>query len=110
MENIRSQFRAIRGEGVTGIVVFCLIYHKIDPEDEENRNAEEAWMDNDPATHIEDGSSLDLYSGLCVGFLAGILSIVWVKEPGLFTRKQQLGIYMGLLLNVSFGLMRLFYF
>jgi hypothetical protein len=52
-----------------------------------------------------EGTHLDMLWGLMVGFFVGIIILFWIKEQGLFTRRQQMGIIVGMLLNISFGIL-----
>ena len=54
---------------------------------------------------VIEGTHLDMIWGLMVGFFMGIIILFWIKEQGLFTRRQQMGIIVGMLLNISFGIL-----
>jgi hypothetical protein len=52
------------------------------------------------------GSHEDLLWGMVVGFFIGVVVLFWIKEHGMFNRRQQMGIIVGLLINTSLGVMR----
>nr|KAJ3422009.1 hypothetical protein HK105_001521 [Polyrhizophydium stewartii] len=98
VRSLRQQFHALRGA-----------------EDAERtdaaRNAEEEWMESpgNPNDDRDSGTHTDMLLGLVVGFFMGILVLFWVKEANMYNRRQQLGIVTGLLINFSFGLLRMYY-
>jgi hypothetical protein len=92
VQELRQQFHALRGVDV------------FDPS--QIQEAEEEWIEN-TNPQLEDGNEFDLLIGLVFGFFCGIFLLFWVKERNMYTRKQQQGIFTGLLLNISFGLLRL---
>ncbi|KAJ3332662.1 hypothetical protein HDU76_013476 [Blyttiomyces sp. JEL0837] len=97
VDNLRVQFHAMRGTE----------YHD---QNDAARSAEEDWIDNRNTNTRDtavDGTHLDMLSGLIVGFFLGVLVLFWIKEQGLFTRRQQMGIIVGLLVNLSFGVLRM---
>ncbi|KAI8617347.1 DUF2407 C-terminal domain-containing protein [Chytriomyces sp. MP71] len=94
--NLRSQFHSIRGR---------------DEQHDVTRTAEEAWIDNEQRNDNEGDEAVrdpnvEILLGLCFGFFGGIMVLFWIKERDLFTRRQQLGIVVGLLINIFFGLLR----
>ncbi|KAJ3398278.1 hypothetical protein CcCBS67573_g01856 [Chytriomyces confervae] len=97
VSNLRSQFHSIRGR---------------DEHNDPTRTAEEAWIDNpqrgetepDEATSRDPNAEIVL--GLCIGFFGGILVLFWIKEQDFFTRRQQLGIIVGMIINICYGLLR----
>ncbi|KAI8854421.1 DUF2407 C-terminal domain-containing protein [Chytridium lagenaria] len=113
VDNLRTQFHSIRGTDV---------HVNFDTA----RNAEEEWIDNATVRdressnnsisfslmHVdeEEGSNMDVLIGLLAGFFMGVLVLFWIKEHSLFTRRQQMGIIAGLLLNISFGILVRFNF
>ncbi|GAO47966.1 hypothetical protein G7K_2159-t1 [Saitoella complicata NRRL Y-17804] len=109
--NLRAQFHRLQGGGVG------------DGEDEDNeaaqaraREMEERWMDEganttagDAATataELGEGMYWDMFKGLMIGFFAGVFAIFLLRE-GVFNRRTQIAIIAGLLVNVSFGFLRL---
>ncbi|KAI9206854.1 DUF2407 C-terminal domain-containing protein [Polychytrium aggregatum] len=96
IEALRSQFHSIRGG-----------------DEGEAQNAEEEWIDNrvnreEAAAEVSrDGTHVDLLCGLMVGYFIGIIVVFWIKEQGLFTRRHQMGIIAGLMINIVFGILRL---
>ncbi|KAI9352721.1 DUF2407 C-terminal domain-containing protein [Obelidium mucronatum] len=92
--NLRTQFHSIRGR---------------DEQHDVSRTAEEDWIDNRPRLDTETPiheSNMEVLIGLCCGFFGGILVLFWIKEHGLFTRRQQMCIIVGLAINLCFGLLR----
>eukprot|EP01100_Stratorugosa_tubuloviscum_P001369 TRINITY_DN1308_c1_g1_i1.p1 TRINITY_DN1308_c1_g1~~TRINITY_DN1308_c1_g1_i1.p1 ORF type:complete len:293 (-),score=94.21 TRINITY_DN1308_c1_g1_i1:813-1610(-) len=56
-------------------------------------------------TNIE-GSYQDLFYGMIMGFLLGLIAIFWITDSSL-TRRAKFGILAGIGCNLSFGLIRL---
>jgi hypothetical protein len=54
------------------------------------------------------GTYKEMMWGLILGFFLGILCIFWVRET-VFTRRHQLGILVGMFLNISFGYMHVYH-
>lgn len=76
------------------------------------RQLEEQWIetgatdqngqfDNLPISNYN--YNKDLLIGLVVGCLLGVFSILLLKYGGLFSKRQKLGILVGLVFNVAFG-------
>ncbi|SAM07163.1 hypothetical protein [Absidia glauca] len=78
---------------------------------EQLQQLEEQWMDETGET-VPEGSIQGTYKemmwGLILGFFLGILCIFWVRET-VFTRRHQLGILVGMFLNISFGYMHVYH-
>ncbi|KAI8807172.1 DUF2407 C-terminal domain-containing protein [Cladochytrium replicatum] len=110
VDALRSQFHAMRG---------------VDPNqtnaDPSNpslaaRFAEDDWIDNRTPSNTtnpegspeweQEGTLSDMLAGLLFGFFMGILVLLWMKEQGIFNRRQQAGILAGFLINISFGILR----
>lgn len=77
-----------------------------DPEVMERiRRLEEAWIDNATAT-LPDGTTEGTYNellwGLVIGFFLGLLPIFW-QYDSTFSKKNQLGILIGIMINILFG-------
>lgn len=49
-----------------------------------------------------DGTGYNLLLGLIIGFLMGLISLVWIGEPS-FTRKTRLGMFAGIFANLILG-------
>ncbi|KAJ3059688.1 hypothetical protein HDU98_004354 [Podochytrium sp. JEL0797] len=88
------------------------------------RSAEEAWIDNRPRPEEDDASTpttntttllfpaiqdanTEMLVALCCGFLGGILVLFWIKEHGIWTRRQQMGIVLGVVVNFLVGVLRM---
>lgn len=46
--------------------------------------------------------------GLMLGFFLGIICLFWFRES-VFSRRHQMGIVAGILINISFGVLRVYY-
>ncbi|KAL1926219.1 hypothetical protein VTP01DRAFT_6084 [Rhizomucor pusillus] len=75
------------------------------------RNLEEQWIDNSTQT-LPDGTVHGAYKemlwGLILGFFLGVICLFWFKES-VFTRRHQMGIIAGILINISFGILHVYY-
>lgn len=49
-----------------------------------------------------DGNGYNLLTGLIIGFLLGLISLIWIGEPSL-TRKTRLGMFAGIFANIVLG-------
>ncbi|CAO3638536.1 unnamed protein product [Cunninghamella echinulata] len=100
IRNIRTQFHRMNGAPVDG-----------DENSEQARQLEEQWMDNTGET-LPDGTVQGTYNemmwGLIFGFFLGIICLFWFRES-VFTRRHQIGIVGGILINISFGLLHVYY-
>ncbi|ORX59391.1 hypothetical protein DM01DRAFT_1361651 [Hesseltinella vesiculosa] len=98
INNIRSQFHRMRGSDV-------------DESSEQARQMEEQWMDNTGDT-LPDGTVQGTYKemmlGMMLGFFLGIICLFWLRES-IFTRRHQIGVTAGILINISFGLLHVHY-
>ncbi|KAI8330873.1 DUF2407 C-terminal domain-containing protein [Chlamydoabsidia padenii] len=78
---------------------------------EQLQQLEEQWMDETGET-VPEGSLQGTYKemlwGLILGFFLGILCIFWVRES-VFTRRHQLGIMVGMFINITFGYMHVYH-
>ena len=103
VESLRNQFHSIRGREIPS-------HGTVEGNDAEHlaqlQSAEEAFLDNETQQVTEEDFSKELLVALMFGFFGGILSLIFLREAGWFTRRGQLGIMIGLLLNVSFGILR----
>ncbi|KAJ3295633.1 hypothetical protein HK104_002438 [Borealophlyctis nickersoniae] len=82
VQSVRQHFHNLRG---------------VDGRNEAARNAEEEWIDNrlsaaPPRSDPDTNGFSDLLYGLVVGFFLGILAFFVIKEPGAFSRRQQLAV------------------
>jgi hypothetical protein len=97
VSSIRQQFHAFRGTDAT--------------DEDSARRLEESWIDANQNNVVGDNpffgnSPQDLLFGLLIGFFLGILCLLFVREP-IFNRRIQVGIVLGLIFNVSFGIAKL---
>ncbi|CAO3592470.1 unnamed protein product [Absidia cylindrospora] len=100
VRNIRTQFHRMNGTPHTG-----------NESSEQAMHLEEQWMDNTGET-LPDGTAQGTYKemmwGLMLGFFLGIICLFWFRES-IFTRRHQMGIVAGILINISFGLLHVYY-
>ncbi|KAI1306743.1 hypothetical protein EDD11_004669 [Mortierella claussenii] len=113
IRSIRRQFHASRGTltstvGENGIVV------GLDQDEDANvraRRIEEEWIDQHGSETLPEGlegSYSEMVWGLMLGFFMGLVALFWFKEAT-FSRRQQMGIIAGLMINVGFGVLHLYY-
>ncbi|KAG0314305.1 hypothetical protein BGZ99_008215 [Dissophora globulifera] len=113
IRSIRRQFHASRGTvmttvGENGIAV------GIDQDEDATaraRRIEEEWIDQHGAETLPEGlegSYGEMVYGLILGFFMGLIALFWFKEAT-FSRRQQMGIIAGLMINVGFGVLHLYY-
>lgn len=117
IRNIRTQFHRLNGTSFE------------ENPSEEARNLEEQWMDNTGQT-LPDGSKYcctlccvyrlivlyvatqgtykEMMWGLMLGFFLGIICLFWFRES-VFSRRHQMGIVAGILINISFGVLHVYY-
>ncbi|KAL6710814.1 hypothetical protein ACN47E_007871 [Coniothyrium glycines] len=96
------------------------------PTPQEMRVLEDRWLDsgaNDPSASltgttdadagwgagfaVEEGGLDDMLWGYMTGFFFPLGSLVWgFREDGLWTRRRQVAVVMGVLINIIFGFMR----
>ncbi|KAI8368258.1 DUF2407 C-terminal domain-containing protein [Radiomyces spectabilis] len=99
IQSIRTQFHRMHGTEFNG------------ESTEETRRLEEQWMDNTGDT-LPDGTIQGTYKemmwGLMLGFFLGVLCLFWFRES-VFTRRHQMGILAGMLINISFGVLHVYY-
>ncbi|CEG75889.1 hypothetical protein RMATCC62417_10864 [Rhizopus microsporus] len=100
IQNIRAQFHRLHGTD----------YNDTEGTSEEARNLEEQWMDNTGETLPDavQGTYKEMMWGLMFGFFLGIICLFWFRES-VFSRRQQLGIIAGMLINISFGILHVYY-
>ncbi|KAI9310493.1 DUF2407 C-terminal domain-containing protein [Dichotomocladium elegans] len=100
-EDIREiRLRFHRAHGITA-----------DENSAEARNLEDEWIDNSNET-LADGSLQGTYKemmwGLLLGFFLGLICLFWFRES-VFTRRHQMGIVAGIFINLSFGILHVYY-
>jgi hypothetical protein len=56
---------------------------------------------------VEEGGLDDMFFGYLTGFFWPLAALIWgFREEGIWTRRRQLAVVMGVLLNAAFGFMR----
>ncbi|KAK9240782.1 DUF2407 C-terminal domain-containing protein [Lipomyces kononenkoae] len=102
IEQLRAQFSRLHG--VTG-----------DTDSDAARRLEERWIDEGataPDT-LPDGSPVGVYEdlllGTVVGFFLGLLALFFLREGSIFSKRQQMAIIAGIIINVSFAILRVYY-
>ncbi|KAK9457650.1 DUF2407 C-terminal domain-containing protein [Dipodascopsis uninucleata] len=100
--NIRQQFTRIHEGSATGDPIAA-------------RQLEERWMDEGASATdtLPDGSPVglyeDLFLGAVVGFFLGFVSLFFLREGSIFSKRQQMAIIAGLIINISFAILRVYY-
>ncbi|KAI8144605.1 DUF2407 C-terminal domain-containing protein, partial [Fennellomyces sp. T-0311] len=100
IRDIRTQFHRLHGSAA------------FDGETTEQTTAmEEQWMES-TGEILPDGLMQGTYKemmwGLLLGFFLGILCVFWFRES-VFTRRHQMGIVAGMLINISFGVLHVYH-
>ncbi|KAG9513711.1 hypothetical protein KCV07_g8608, partial [Aureobasidium melanogenum] len=105
--NLRAQFMAIQAHTHTPDTM---------PTGDELRSLEERWLENDPANAAnggaggtdEEGGLEDMLWGNLMGFFWPIAAACWLmREEGIWTRRMQISVLSGLLVNLTFGFLRI---
>jgi hypothetical protein len=105
--NLRAQFMAIQAHTHTPDTM---------PTGDELRSLEERWLENDPtntanggaAGSDEEGGLEDMLWGNLMGFFWPIAAACWLmREEGIWTRRMQISVLSGLLVNLTFGFLRI---
>lgn len=76
-----------------------------EPPSEEEIQLEEQWIQRSGGSMLPEAEQdvcKEMMCGLLLGFFLGVLCLFWVKES-VFTRRHQMGIMAGMLINVSCG-------
>ncbi|KAG0275779.1 hypothetical protein BGZ95_008374 [Linnemannia exigua] len=113
IRSIRRQFHASRGT-ITSTVGENGIAVGLDQDEDASaraRRIEEEWIDQHGAETLPEGlegSYGEMVWGLMLGFFMGLIVLFWFKEAT-FSRRQQMGIIAGLMINVGFGVLHLYY-
>ncbi|KAF9994930.1 hypothetical protein BGZ79_000275 [Entomortierella chlamydospora] len=113
IRSIRRQFHVSRGTmassvGENGIAI------ELDQDEDSRaraRRIEEEWIDQHGAETLPEGlegSYGEMVWGLMLGFFMGLMALFWFKEAT-FSRRQQMGIIAGLMINIGFGCLHLYY-
>ncbi|THY98980.1 hypothetical protein D6C92_02572 [Aureobasidium pullulans] len=105
--NLRAQFMAIQAHTHTPDTM---------PTGDDLRSLEERWLENDPANAAagggagtdEEGGLEDMLWGNLMGFFWPIAAACWLmREEGVWTRRMQISVLSGLLVNLTFGFLRI---
>lgn len=105
--NLRAQFMAIQAHTHTPDTM---------PTGDELRSLEERWLENDPTNSAnggaagsdEEGGLEDMLWGNLMGFFWPIAAACWLmREEGIWTRRMQISVLSGLLVNLTFGFLRI---
>ncbi|KAH3673638.1 hypothetical protein WICMUC_003541 [Wickerhamomyces mucosus] len=108
INNLRQQFRQLYGD---------LPSRRGNSDGEEGqdiRQLEERWidstvneMDEFSQTNLSvGGNNEDLFIGLLIGCLLGVLSLFLLKYDNLFSKRQKMAIIAGFIINFTFALVR----
>ena len=111
---LRTQFLAIQAHTHTPDTM---------PTGDELRALEERWLDGDAAGNAgggasdgdgdggfgaEDGGLDDMLWGNIMGFFWPVAAVCWLmREEGVWSRRRQIAVLSGMLVNLTFGLLRL---
>ncbi|CCJ30124.1 unnamed protein product [Pneumocystis jirovecii] len=71
---------------------------------------EEEWINQTALENIgqeEEGAYEDIIIGASIGFLGGIIVLFFIWEPKIFSRRRQMAIIAGIMINLFFGFLRL---
>lgn len=65
----------------------------------------------EPPDYDEEGSYMDMFVGMLMGFTLGLIILLWIRSTPSstsgWTRKKKFGILAGIGCNISFGIIRL---
>jgi len=111
---LRTQFLAIQAHTHTPDTM---------PTGDELRALEDRWLDSDAGVNVgtgagsgngdggfgaEDGGLEDMLWGNIMGFFWPIAAVCWlVREEGVWSRRRQIAVLSGMLVNLTFGFLRL---
>ena len=88
------------------------------PSGDELRALEDRWLDNNDAAgggtgdgagalNAEDGGLEDMLWGNMIGFFWPVAMLLWFREEGMWTRRRQISVLTGMLVNLTFGFLRI---
>lgn len=88
------------------------------PSGDELRALEDRWLDNNDATNGsgvdgtgafngEDGALEDMLWGNIIGFFWPVAMVIWFREDGMWSRRRQISVLTGMLVNLTFGFLRI---
>lgn len=111
---LRTQFLAIQSHTHTPDTM---------PTGDELRALEDRWLDSDAGVNArtgagdgneeggfgaEDGGLEDMLWGNIMGFFWPVAAVCWLmREEGVWTRRRQIAVLSGMLVNLTFGFLRL---
>ncbi|OLL23938.1 DSC E3 ubiquitin ligase complex subunit 3 [Neolecta irregularis DAH-3] len=101
-------FDRFRSAGFSDDDISALRAHFQAVNEDGNIEDEERWID-DNSSDSPEVNYKEMLVGLCVGFFAGLLALVFVWETSLMTKRQRMAVMAGLLVNLSFGVLRVYY-
>lgn len=92
IQNLRADFAELHGS----------------TDEVEIRQLEEQWMDEGANDSLGEppGAYDDILLGTLVGFFGGLLSLIFLRERDIFSKRTQLAVVAGLLINICFSLIR----
>ncbi|KAI9331645.1 DUF2407 C-terminal domain-containing protein [Pilaira anomala] len=101
IRNVRTQFHQIHNNSD---------YVDGEPPNEQEIEMEERWMEHTGSMlpEVDQSSFKEMMCGLLLGFFLGVLCLFWFKES-VFTRRHQIGILAGMAINVSCGVIHVYY-
>ncbi|KAF1345382.1 DUF2407 C-terminal domain-containing protein [Delphinella strobiligena] len=88
------------------------------PSGDELRALEDRWLDNNDASNGrgadgggavngEDGGLEDMLWGNIIGFFWPVAMLLWFREEGMWSRRRQISVLTGMLVNLTFGFLRI---
>lgn len=111
---LRTQFLAIQAHTHTPDTM---------PTGDDLRALEDRWLDSDAGANVtggagtgdgdggfsaEDGGLEDMLWGNIMGFFWPVAAVCWLmREEGVWTRRRQIAVLSGMLVNLTFGFLRL---
>ncbi|KAK7204334.1 DUF2407 C-terminal domain-containing protein [Myxozyma melibiosi] len=99
---LRAQFNRLHGGSLN-----------TDPE--AARQLEDRWIDEGASAPdtLPDGSPIGVYEdlllGTVVGFFLGFVALFFLREGSIFSKRQQMAIIAGIIINVSFAILKVYY-
>ncbi|KAK9465848.1 DUF2407 C-terminal domain-containing protein [Lipomyces arxii] len=99
---LRAQFNRLHGVSTTA-------------DSDAARQLEERWIDEGASAPdtLPDGSPVGVYEdllvGTTVGFFLGFFALFFLREGVIFSKRQQMAIIAGIIINVSFAVLRVYY-
>ncbi len=93
IENLRADFAEVHGQ----------------TDEVEVRQLEERWMDEGGNDSLGEPPGIyeDILLGTLVGFFGGLISILFLRETNVFSKRTKLAVVAGFLINICFSVIRL---